>query len=531
MSAVSLPLPLFIVGLPGSGKSRVGKILAQELGVQHIDSDVLIEETEGRSIADIFSEQGEPYFRALEARTVEDLATQQAVISLGGGAIESPSIREVLRRGHTVWIRADEEELLRRIRRSTRRPLMRRNPKGTLQTLAERRNPLFEEVVDIQVWTSAEPPQEVADQVMAQLTPIVEVPVLGTREYPVIIGTGVEKQITGLLPQDVASVFLVYPETLADLAQVVEQQIKDSGRLAVPFPHPVAESAKTYSVVERGWDAMGQARIGRKDAVVSLGGGATTDMGGFLAATWLRGIANVNVPTTLLGMVDAAVGGKTGINTGVGKNLVGSFYDPIAVICDINYLSTLPELDYRAGLAEIIKCGFIADTRILRVFQEHPRLDDVRWATGEGTPVLRDVIERAVRVKAKVVGEDRTEAGIREFLNYGHTLGHAIEKQEGYTLRHGEAVAIGAVFAAELAGDLGLLSEEDVELHRVLFGGVGLPTGYKGELKDLLVHMFSDKKVRDGGLRFVLLDGVGNPVVRRISADELATSAARIGLR
>lgn len=531
MSEAAVPLPIFIVGLPGSGKSRVGKILSRELGVRHIDSDVLIEEAEGRSIGEIFADRGEPYFRALESRIIEGLETEQAVISLGGGAIESPSVQGVLARGHAVWIRADEGELLRRIRRSPRRPLMRRNPKATLQTLAERRNPLFEEVANIQVWTSAGPPQEVADQVMVELTPVIEVTVQGSREYPVLIGTGAQRRAVDLLPSDVMSVFLVYPETLANHARVVEQKIKNTGREVTLFPHPVAELAKTYGVVERGWDAMGEARIGRKDSVVSLGGGATTDMGGFLAATWLRGIANINMPTTLLGMVDAAVGGKTGINTGAGKNLVGSFYDPVAVICDTDYLATLPQADYRGGLAEIIKCGFIADTRILEIFRDNPRLDDVVWATREGATVLLEIIERAVRVKASVVGEDRTEAGVREHLNYGHTLGHAIEKEEGYTLRHGEAVAMGAIFAAELAGELGLLSEEDIELHRTLFGAVGLPTRYEGELSDLLVHMFSDKKVRDGQLRFVVLDGIGNPVVRSVSPNELSTPAERIGLR
>lgn len=523
-------MPLFIIGLPGSGKSRVGRILSRRLGVPHIDSDALIEETEGRSVSEIFEQEGEPYFRDLEAQTIEGLGTARAVISLGGGAIESESVRRTLRQGNTVWIRADQDELLKRIRRSSRRPLMRRDPSGTLRRLAKRRDPLFEEVADIQVWTSAAPPQEVADQVMAQFSSVAEVPVSGTHEYKVVIGSGARGRVNDFLPADSAKVFLVFPETLVDPAQALEQRLRESGRSVISFPHPPAEAAKTYSIVEQGWDEMGKSRIGRKDAVVSLGGGATTDLGGFLAATWLRGIANINVPTTLLGMVDAAVGGKTGINTSVGKNLVGSFYDPFVVICDTDYLSTLPEADYRAGLAEIIKCGLIADGMIITLFQSYPELRNLHWATTEGIQVLRELIERAIVVKAKVVGEDRTEAGSREFLNYGHTLGHAIEKDRDYTVRHGEAVAVGAVFAAELAKELGLLTDREVQLHRSLFGGVDLPIRYEARLDDLLFHMASDKKVRDGNLRFVLLDGIGNPVVRKVPSERLRAPAERIGL-
>lgn len=530
-----VPLPLFLVGLPGSGKSRVGRALSDSLGVPHIDSDQLIEQDQGWSIAEIFESRGEDYFREIEAATISALAGEPAVVSLGGGAIESEAVQELLKAGTTVWIRGDEEELLQRIRRSNRRPMMKQNPRATLRSLSERRSPMYEKVATIEVWTSAGPPQQVSEQIMAGLsvgndTEATEVRVSGSHDYPVIIGAGVARRISDLIPGDAQNVFFVYPETIGSLAEPVMQQIRDSGRNVIAFAHPDAELAKTYAVAQRGWDALGESHVGRRDVVVSFGGGATTDMGGFLAATWLRGIGNINVTTTVLGMVDAAVGGKTGINTDAGKNLVGAFSDPIAVLCDTDFIATLPTQDYRAGLGEVIKAGFIADPAILELFRSHPEISDPKWAATDGAQALREAIERAVRVKADVVGEDRLESGKREFLNYGHTLAHAIEKDRDYTVRHGEAVSIGAVFAAELAKDLGLLSDEEVEAHRELFGGAGLPTEYRGSLDELLQHMLSDKKVRGGKLRFVLLDGVGNPVVRQIDAAQLTAPAERIGL-
>ncbi len=224
------------------------------------------------------------------------------------------------------------------------------------------------------------------------------------------------------------------------------------------------------------------------------------------------------------------MGGKTGINTQAGKNLVGAFHDPKAVVVDLDFLKTLPAKEYASGLAEVIKCGFIQDREILVLFQQYPQLSDQEWALTEGRAVLRDVVERAIKVKAEVVGSDRLEAGRREFLNYGHTLAHAIEKEEDYKMRHGDAVAIGAVFAAELAHSLGLLSPSDVAQHEELFSSAGLPTTYRGSLAALVEHMRGDKKVRSGQLRFVVLDGIGNPRVKVVTEDRLTQAAKKIGL-
>jgi 3-dehydroquinate synthase len=251
------------------------------------------------------------------------------------------------------------------------------------------------------------------------------------------------------------------------------------------------------------WEELGRLGLTRSDAVVGLGGGAVTDLAGFVAATWLRGVRVVQMPTSLLGMVDAAVGGKTGINTASGKNLVGSFHPPAAVLADTDVLAALPEPEFCSGLAEVVKCGFIADAEILRLLEADPT----------GRADTAELIERAVQVKAAAVGEDLYDTGRREFLNYGHTLGHAIERVEDFGWRHGEAVAVGLVFAAELAGQAGLLSADDVDRHRELIDAMGLPTRYSGDWTRLQAVMRVDKKARGASLRFVVLDGLGTPKI------------------
>ena len=284
------------------------------------------------------------------------------------------------------------------------------------------------------------------------------------------------------------------------------------------------------------WEALGEAGFTRSDAVVTFGGGATTDVGGFVAASWLRGVRVVHVPTTVLAMVDAAVGGKTGINTGAGKNLVGAFHEPAAVLVDLDTLLTLPREELVAGMGEVVKCGFIADPEILRLVETDP----VAALDPAGT-VLPELVERAIQVKIDVVVDDLKETGGvnghpgREALNYGHTLAHAIERAEDYAVRHGEAVAIGCCFVAELARRTGHLDEATAARHATAFGAVGLPTTYRGAaFEDLLAAMRIDKKARGNLLRFVILDDLAEPVVLegpdetelRASYDAIAGSAS-----
>lgn len=332
----------------------------------------------------------------------------------------------------------------------------------------------------------------------------------GPRPYDVVIGRGLLGELPGLLTDRPTRVALVHPATLAATADAIRDFLAQSYQV-ISIEVPDAEDAKTAAVLQFCWDALGQSGFTRSDALVTLGGGATTDLGGFVAATWLRGVAVVHIPTTLLGMVDAAVGGKTGINTDAGKNLVGAIHPPAGVLCDINALATLPRNDYIAGLAEVVKCGFIADPTILDLVAADPVA-----ACDCEAGVTPELIERAVAVKARVVADDLTESIDRrlgrEVLNYGHTFGHAIERVENYRWRHGAAVAVGMVYVAELARLAGRLSEADVQRHREILTSVGLPITYPaGRWEGLLAAMRMDKKSRGDLLRFVILDDIGRP--------------------
>jgi 3-dehydroquinate synthase len=329
----------------------------------------------------------------------------------------------------------------------------------------------------------------------------------GATPYDVLVGTGLTAEIPPLLAE-AQRVAVVHPPTLEDKAEALFDDLVGLGFEARTIEVPDGEDAKTLAVAGACWDVLGEAGFTRSDAIVGLGGGATTDLAGWVAAAWLRGVRVVQVPTTLAGMVDAAVGGKTGINTARGKNLVGAFHPPAGVLCDLTALSTLPADDYRAGLAEVVKCGFIADPEILELIERDPAS-----AVQAGNPVERELVERSVRVKAGVVGADLTEQGRREILNYGHTLGHAVERREGYRWRHGDAVSVGLVYAAAVGRSLGRLDEDTAERHRGILKSLQLPTTYRADaFPELLDTMRIDKKARGNRIRFVVLDGLARPV-------------------
>lgn len=271
------------------------------------------------------------------------------------------------------------------------------------------------------------------------------------------------------------------------------------------FPVSDSEAAKSTQTLLQLWDWLGAAGFTRSDLIVGIGGGAITDLAGFAAATWLRGIDWIAVPTTVAGMVDAAVGGKTGINSEYGKNLIGAFNSPKSVLIDTSWLPTLSDRDFAAGLAEVVKCGFIKDVEILNLLKGK-KLSEIR----KDLALTTELIERSVKVKGAVVSVDFKESFDREILNYGHTFGHAVEIDAKYSLRHGECVSIGMIFVAELSLALGLMSEEILTLHREILTNLGLPTTYKSSSwQSLLGHMRLDKKSRGSTLRFVVLDGLG----------------------
>lgn len=512
---------LVLVGLPGSGKSTVGALLAERLGLGFVDLDAVIEQHTGRTIADIFAEDGETAFRDLELRLAADVLSQPAVIALGGGAVVNPRLRQALAPHQVVWLQASIDEAAHRIGDTRHRPLLQGSVRERLAQLLAERESWYRQVADHCVLTDGKTAQEVTDVILhdvvrhdalGELTRIVVES--KAQPYPVLIGRGALNQLPAFVGNG-QRVALIHSEVLANPARRAARMVADAGAQPLLVTVPAGEAGKTADTVADCWNRLAGAGFTRSDLVIGIGGGATTDLAGFVAATWLRGVGFVCVPTTVLGMVDAAVGGKTGIDLPSAKNLVGAFHEPIAVLADLDLLSGLPEAEVRSGLGEVIKCGFIADPRILDLVRANPaECLDVT------SPRMAELIRLSVQVKATVVAADLREATStarqvgREQLNYGHTMGHAIEAHEHFQWRHGAAVGVGMVFAAELAHRLVGLERQVVDLHRELLGSVGLPTSYDAApFAELRRLMALDKKTRGATLRFVGLCSLGQVTI------------------
>jgi 3-dehydroquinate synthase len=343
----------------------------------------------------------------------------------------------------------------------------------------------------------------------------------GEAPYQVVVGTGVLGELPELVGERARMVVVIHASGLSQIAEPACDVLRAAGYLVHVEEVPDGEAAKNIGVAAGLWSRLAVHAAGRFDVIVGVGGGAVTDLAGFVAATWLRGVPLVLVPTTLLAVVDAAVGGKTAVNIAAGKNLVGAFHPPAGVLADLAALSSLPARQYASGLAEVIKAGFIADPVILELIESDPAA-----AARPGGPHERELIERAVRMKAGVVTADLREAGQREMLNYGHTLGHAIERAEGYRIPHGNAVAIGMSYAAAVARLAGLLDEATARRHDAILAAVGLPTRYRsGAWPQLREAMALDKKSRAARIRLVLLEGLARPSILADPPEELLASA------
>lgn len=520
-----------LVGPMGVGKSTIGELLSERLGAPYRDTDADVVATAGKPISEIFFDEGEERFRELERHAVrEAVAGHTGVLALGGGAVLDEGTRAVLAGHAVVYLSMDVEEAVKRVGLGTARPLLAVNPRRQWREMMELRRHLYEEVARVTVATDDRTPDEIAREIVDALelperdttpgrekTAMTEqaptrIQVAGTEgsaPYEVLVGRQLLGELPKLIGDRAKRVAVLHPEALAETGEAVREDLASQGYEAIAIQLPNAEEAKTVEVAAYCWKALGQTGFTRSDVIVGVGGGATTDVAGFVAASWLRGVRWIAVPTTVLGMVDAAVGGKTGINTAEGKNLVGAFHPPAGVLCDLAALDSLPVHDYISGMAEIIKAGFIADPVILDLVEGDP--EGARTPAG---PHTAELIERSIRVKAEVVSSDLKESGLREILNYGHTLGHAIEKNERYKWRHGAAVSIGLVFAAELGRLAGRLDDATADRHRTVLASVGLPLTYRGDQwPRLLENMKLDKKSRGDLLRFIVLDALGKPTV------------------
>lgn len=519
---------VILIGMMGSGKTTVGRLLAKQLGKTFIDTDEEIQRRTGVTIPHIFDVEGEAGFRQRESSVLEDLAERNdLVLATGGGAILSSHNRSVLNAsGTVVYLKSNVHDLWQRTRHDTNRPLLQTaDPRGKLQELFEQRDPLYAEIADIVMHTGKQSVHVLLIRLQQRLHELNARSNVGDdesmktlsvglaeRSYPIHIGNDLLNKPELLLPYlPRKRAVIVSNTTVAPLylGQLTEMLTKHQV-LIESIILPDGEQYKNSDSMNLIYDALLSSRCERSTPIIALGGGVIGDMTGFAAASYLRGVPFIQIPTTLLSQVDSSVGGKTGINHPLGKNMIGAFYQPMVVLADVTTLDTLPDKELRAGIAEVIKYGLIRDLPFLEWLEAN-----IEKLLSRDKEALQYAIARSCQNKAEVVGADERESGERALLNLGHTFGHAIENGMGYGVwLHGEAVATGTIMAADLSHRLGWLSTEDVVRVRKLFERAGLPTlGPKLGAEKYMQLMGLDKKVADGKIRFVLLKSLGDAVM------------------
>jgi shikimate kinase/3-dehydroquinate synthase len=523
---------LVLVGMMGAGKSSVGKRLASRLGLPFVDSDEEIEAGARMTIPEIFEKFGEPYFRDGERRVIARLLEQgPTVIATGGGSYMNASTRErIARSGVSVWIKPDVEVLARRVRKRNNRPLLQTDdPEATLRRLLEERNPVYG-LADIAVDVGDGPHETVVEQILAALDrrgrtdrdgPRAVRVDLGSRSYDIVIGEGLMAQagprIAALFPGARAAI-VTDENVAAHWLRPLQESLAAAGVESQAIVRPPGETTKSYAEFAYVSDALIAAHIERRDVVIALGGGVIGDLAGFAAATLRRGVDFVQIPTSLLAQVDSSVGGKTAINSALGKNLIGAFHQPRLVLADLATLATLPEREFRAGYAEVVKYGLIDDLAFFEWLEAH------RAEVFAGGAARAQAVAVSCAAKARVVASDETEQGARALLNLGHTFGHALEALAHYdpkVLVHGEAVAVGLALAFRFSRALGHCAGQDVVRVERHLASAGLPTriqdvtGLSPTPDKMLEAMRQDKKVERGRLTFILARGIGESFVAK----------------
>jgi 3-dehydroquinate synthase len=526
---------IVLVGFMGAGKSTVGALLASELSLPLVDTDLVVQKRAGATIPGIFASGGEEAFRSLEREVIaEVLAGPRSVVALGGGAVSDPETRANLMDALVIYLDTSYASVIERIGEAADRPMIQL---GDPFELFRVRHTMYRSAADIVIETDGKDPNHVAREAAA-LVELLESTHLsrvwtsvGDEGYPVYVGADLMARADFFLPSfDGAELaYVITHPSLAELAVPVAAALEGRGLAAHVGAIPEGESSKSLAAAAVLYDELAKAGAHRHDVVVAVGGGVVTDLAGFVASTYHRGMPVVHVPTTLLGQVDAAVGGKTGVNLDHGKNLVGTFHQPASVICDVRLLESLPDDELRAGLAEVIKYGFIARPDILDLVA-----NNVHAIFERDAATLSSVVAHSVAIKADIVSQDEQERGVRAYLNYGHTFAHAIEQaswsqaEQAGGIRHGEAVALGMMAAAHLARELGRIDDGVVDLHRRVLEHVGLPTSASLDIQSLEGAWKHDKKYQDG-VRFVLLNDVGDPEAGvRASGAAIATALERM---
>lgn len=534
----------------GAGKTTVGRALAKKLNMRFIDSDHEIEARTGASIPLIFEIEGEENFRQREAEVIRDLTAQQGIVlATGGGAILRKENRDALKAGGTViYLRTSVNHILQRTSRDKNRPLLQTtDPRGRLEELMREREPLYCEVADFIVETGRPNIQALVQTILTQLehskpsataTTTSNLPMsndlpkkeaasplsiqveLGARSYPILIGTGLlseagwcSRYVVGERAAIVTNT-TVGPLYLAQLTKTLQA----AGKQVTTIVLPDGEEEKNWAGLMLIFDALLREKCDRKTTLIALGGGVIGDMTGFAAASYMRGVPFIQVPTTLLAQVDSSVGGKTGINHPLGKNMIGAFYQPQAVIADTATLNTLPERELSAGLAEVIKHGAIIDANFFAWIEAN-----MAKLVAKDPQAIAYAIQRSCEIKADVVRQDEREGGLRAILNFGHTFAHAIESGLGYGVwLHGEAVGCGMVMAADLSHRLGFIDAATKERVRAVVQAAGLPVIAPDLGKERWLELMQvDKKNEGGQIKFILIKPLGTPLITTAAQDSL----------
>jgi 3-dehydroquinate synthase len=536
---------LFLVGLMGAGKTTIGRQLARKLGMRFVDSDHEIEARTGASIPWIFEIEGEGSFRRREADMIRELSAQDGlVLATGGGAVLNPASRALLaERGTVIYLRASIGSILQRTSHDKNRPLLQTaDPRSKLEELLAQRDPLYREIADLVIDTGRPNVQSMVQTILDQLAAqqaaraqelasdpmnamthpaatILNVE-LGERSYPITIGPNLLDDAALLARHvDGGKAAIVTNTTVAPLYLArVAGALRANGREVVEIVLPDGEEFKTWESLNLVFDALLKARCDRKTTIVALGGGVIGDLAGFAASSYMRGVPFVQVPTTLLSQVDSSVGGKTGINHPLGKNMIGAFYQPRAVIADTATLDTLPPRELSAGLAEVIKHGAILDAAYFDWIEAN-----IARLVAREPEAMAYAIARSCEIKAEVVRKDEREGGLRAVLNFGHTFGHAIEAGLGFgTWLHGEAVGCGMVMAADLSARLGLVDVATVERVRNLVKAAGLPVVAPDLGAERWIELMAvDKKNEGGEIKFILLKPLGSPSITTVPPEIL----------
>jgi 3-dehydroquinate synthase len=537
---------IFLVGLMGAGKTTIGRMLARRLGMRFADSDHEIEARTGASVPWIFEIEGEPSFRKREAEMIRELtAGSGLVLATGGGAVLNPDSRRLLaERGTVIYLRASVNSILARTAHDKNRPLLQTaDPRRKLEDLTAQREPLYREIADIVIDTGRPNVQSMVQTILDQLAAVearqrtgtrtnmneqagskrISLSVdLGERSYPIEIGRGLLDDGALLMRHLGAGggkIAIVTNTTVAPLyLDKVAAPLREGGREVVTIVLPDGEEHKNWQSLNLVFDALLANKCDRKTTMVALGGGVIGDLTGYAAASYMRGVPFVQIPTTLLSQVDSSVGGKTGINHPLGKNMIGAFYQPRAVIADTATLDTLPARELSAGLAEVIKHGAILDLAFFDWIEAN-----IGRLVARDPAALAYAIARSCEIKADVVKRDEREGGLRAVLNFGHTFGHAIENGLGYgEWLHGEAVGCGMVMAADLSHRLGLLDADSALRVRRLVKAAGLPVTAPDLGAERWIELMEvDKKNEGGAIKFILLKPLGSPSITGAPQNQL----------